>query len=224
MLEGGNNFPYFERYRYLFDLLGEVRGKRILELCCGHGHLAVYLARRGARLVGVDISAAAIEYAQARVEANGCRGRLAFSRHSACQLAFHRDAFDLVISNLAHHLLDWEKLGQEVHQVLKPGGRAIFVEPLGHNWFFQFVRRHPFYRTLASPDEKGHGVRLEDVERFGRPFRSCRAEGRHLLFTAKRVIRHRGLLRVLNRADEFLFQCFPRLRKWASVVVVEAVK
>ena len=119
---------------------------------------------------------------------------------------------------------DWESLGREVHRVLQPGGRAIFVEPLGHNWFFQLVRRHPFYHTLASPDERGGGVRFRDVERFGRPFRSCGVEGRHFLFTAKRVIHHRGLLRALDRADKALFRLLPRLRSWASVGIVEAVK
>ena len=224
VLDGGSNFPYYERYRYLFDCLGKVRGKRILELCCGNGYLAVYFARRGAQLVGIDISQVGIEYAQARVDANECRGRLSFARNSAYQLAFREGTFDFVISNSAHHLQDWELLGREVHRVLKPGGRVVFVEPLGHNWFFQFVRGHPFYHTLASPDEKGHGVRLEDAARFGRPFASWRAEGRHLLFTAKRVLRRRIVLRALDRTDQTLFRWFPGLRRWASVVVVEAVK
>lgn len=224
VLEGGNNFAYYERYRYLFDRLGEVRGKRILDLCCGNGYLAVYFARRGAWIAGVDISSVAIEHAHARVKANRLPERMAFLRNSAYELAFEDASFDLVISNSAHHLQDWGRLGSEVHRVLKPGGRAIFVEPLGHNWFFQFVRRHPFYHTLASPDERGHGVRLEDVQRFGRPFRECRVEGRHFLFTAKRVIRHRGVLGALDAADRFLFRYVPALAKWASVGIVEAVK
>ncbi len=224
VLEGGNNFAYYERYRYLFDRLGDVRGKSILELCCGNGYLAVYFARRGAWLAGIDISTVAIEHAQARVEANGCRRSLAFLRNSAYQLAFGRDTFDFAISNSAHHLQDWELLGREVHRVLKPGGRAVFVEPLGHNRLFQFVRRHPFYHTLASPDERGHGVRRPDVERFGRPFRQCRLEGKHFFFTAKRAIRHRGMLRAFHAADRFLFRHFPALERWAAVGIVEAVK
>lgn len=224
VLQGGHNFAYYERYRYLFDRLGEVSGKRLLELCCGNGYLAVYFARRGAWLAGVDISKVAIEHAHARAEANHCCDRLTFLRGSAHQLPFDRHVFDFAISNSAHHLPDWESLGREVHRVLKPGGRAVFVEPLGHNWFFQFVRRHPFYQTLASPDERGHGVRLEDVKRFGRPFRECRVQGKHFFFTAKRAIHHRGTLRALNAADQFLFRCFPSLERWASVGIIEAVK
>jgi SAM-dependent methyltransferase len=224
VLEGGSNYPYYERYRYLFDRLGEVRGKRLLELCCGNGYVAVYFARRGADVFGVDISTTAVRHAQARVAANSCEGHLQFLRNSAYELCFPADSFDFVISNSAHHLQDWETLGREVHRVLRPGGRAIFVEPMGHNWFFQFVRSHPFYQTLASPDEKGHGVRCEDAERFARLFRSCRLEGKHFLFTAKRVIRNRSLLRVLARIDHALFRAWPGLEKWASVCIVEAIK
>lgn len=224
VLAGGSNFAYYERYRYLFDRLGDVRGKRILELCCGNGYLAVYFARKGAWLAGVDISTVAVEHAQARVEANGCRDGLAFVRGSAFELAFAEGSFDFVVSNSAHHLQDWERLGEQVHRVLKPGGRAIFVEPLGHNRLFQFVRAHPFYHTLASPDERGHGVRFEDVRRFGRPFRECRVEGRHFLFTAKRVLRNRTVLRALWAADERLFRWLPGLGRWAAVGVIEAVR
>ncbi len=224
VLAGGANYPYYERYRYLFDRLGEVRGKRILELCCGNGYVTVYFAKRGAEVFGVDISTTAIRHAQARVAPNGCQGRLWFLRNSAYQLCFPDNFFDFVISNSAHHLQDWARLGTESHRVLKPGGRAIFVEPLGHNWFFQFVRRHPFYHTLMSPDEKGHGVRFEDAACFGRCFSRTSLEGKHFLFTAKRVIRNRGLLRVLDRIDRALFRGWPGLHRWAAVGVFEAEK
>jgi SAM-dependent methyltransferase len=224
VLEGGTNFAYYERYRYLFDRLGDVRGKRILELCCGNGYLAVYFARRGAWIAGVDISSVAVEHAQARVRANRLPGSMAFLRNSAYELAFADASFDLVISNSAHHLQDWERLGTEVHRVLKPEGRAIFVEPLGHNWLFQFVRRHPFYHTLASPDERGHGVLFEDARSFGMPFRDCRVEGKHFFFTAKRAIRNRSVLRALYAVDRMLFRSIPALQGWASVGIIEAVK
>lgn len=42
----------------LVDLLGDVRGMRILDLACGHGRITRELARRGARVTGIDISVA----------------------------------------------------------------------------------------------------------------------------------------------------------------------
>ena len=40
----------------LLDLLGSVAGLRVLDVACGHGRITRELARRGAELVGIDIS------------------------------------------------------------------------------------------------------------------------------------------------------------------------
>jgi 2-polyprenyl-3-methyl-5-hydroxy-6-metoxy-1,4-benzoquinol methylase len=50
----------------LFDLLGAVRGLRILDAACGHGRVTRELARRGAQVTGVDLSAALIDKALAQ--------------------------------------------------------------------------------------------------------------------------------------------------------------
>src|SRR5262247_3077029 len=49
----------------LLDLLGGVRGTRVLDLACGHGRIARELARCGARVVGVDISDVLLNMARA---------------------------------------------------------------------------------------------------------------------------------------------------------------
>src|SRR5438034_5050338 len=63
----------------LFRLLGPVAGRDVLDVACGHGRIARELARRGARVVGVDISAALIGKAERaeRAEPLGIRYRRA---------------------------------------------------------------------------------------------------------------------------------------------------
>ncbi|TYB66068.1 class I SAM-dependent methyltransferase [Nonomuraea sp. PA05] len=51
--------------RRLLDLVGPVAGRRVLEIACGHGRISRALARRGAEVVGADISAALIAKAEA---------------------------------------------------------------------------------------------------------------------------------------------------------------
>ena len=48
----------------LFELIGSVEGKRICDLGCGQGEVARALARRGAAVVGVDVSPRMLEYAR----------------------------------------------------------------------------------------------------------------------------------------------------------------
>ena len=57
----------------LLGLIGDVAGLRLLDLACGHGRLARELARRGGRLVRVDLSAALLEKARAQELAVDCR-------------------------------------------------------------------------------------------------------------------------------------------------------
>ena len=54
-------------------LLGDVAGKRVLDLGCGAGHNAVALARAGARVIAVDESADQIGHARAAVDAADVR-------------------------------------------------------------------------------------------------------------------------------------------------------
>src|SRR5438270_13755055 len=59
-----------------FDMLGEVRGKCVLDLGCGHGMASVVLARRGAEVVGCDLSLGYVREARLRAEANNVRTQL----------------------------------------------------------------------------------------------------------------------------------------------------
>src|SRR2546423_1303681 len=51
-----------------FDLLGDVDGKRVLDLGCGHGMASVVLARRGARVVACDLSLGYVREAHTRAD------------------------------------------------------------------------------------------------------------------------------------------------------------
>ncbi len=56
------------RLRRVLALLGDVKNKRILDIGCASGYLGAELKRRGAYVVGVDISAGAIEVAQRKLD------------------------------------------------------------------------------------------------------------------------------------------------------------
>jgi ubiquinone/menaquinone biosynthesis C-methylase UbiE len=53
----------------LLDLLGPPQGRRVLDLACGHGRVAREVARLGATVIGVDLSAALLDKARAHEDA-----------------------------------------------------------------------------------------------------------------------------------------------------------
>jgi ubiquinone/menaquinone biosynthesis C-methylase UbiE len=111
----------------LLDVIGDVRGLRILEIACGNGYLARHLAARGARSVaGIDASRPTIARALAR-ERSDPRG-VRFQVGDASHLdRFAKGSIDLVVANMA--LMDIEDGAgtiREVARVLDPGGRFVF--------------------------------------------------------------------------------------------------
>jgi SAM-dependent methyltransferase len=110
-------------------LLGDVGGKRVVDLGCGRGDNAIVLARAGAHVIGVDASAGQLERLRRRAEL--AEVRVETHRSDAADLAFLRaDSIDLAISTgLVDHLEDLDRFLRQVHRVLRPGAAFVFCYP-----------------------------------------------------------------------------------------------
>ena len=79
-------------------LFGDVRGKSMLEICCGSGHSLAYNAKKGAKeLWGVDLSQKQLENAAKLLEENGCSAKL-FCAKMEEELDVPKGYFDYVYS------------------------------------------------------------------------------------------------------------------------------
>src|SRR5215470_13161843 len=105
-------------------LLPDVEGKRVLDLGCGLGQLALYLAERGAaKVVGVDIS----EHMLAVAQAERAHPRIIYRREALEHVVFDSERFDLVVSSLAfHYVEDYAGLVERIAGWLSPGGVLVF--------------------------------------------------------------------------------------------------
>lgn len=103
--------------------LGEVRGNKVLDLGCGTGRHASWLAHAGADVTAIDFSEGMLAEARRKPGAASIR----FVIHDLHQrLPFDDGAFDAVVSGLVmEHLRDLEAFFSEAHRVLKPSGRAV---------------------------------------------------------------------------------------------------
>lgn len=111
--------------RIVLDSLRVKGGDTVIDIGCGTGVFAVYAARQGVRVQGVDVSEAMLQRARQRVAATAVDG-VSFA-HAGFLTYEHRGApADGVVSTLAlHHLPDfWKGVAlARVRAMLKPGGR-----------------------------------------------------------------------------------------------------
>jgi SAM-dependent methyltransferase len=203
-------------------MLGDVRGKRVLEYGCGHGMASVVLARRGATVTGIDLSAGYVEEASRRAIANEVTAE--FRQADAECMPFADGSFDAVWGCAVLHHLDLQWAGAELNRVLKPGGVAVFCEPWGGNPILEFARRHlPYPGKHRTPDERP--LRTTDLEGLREHMAELSVHGFQLLGMARRLVRRESRTSGwLDRLDAAVLRRWPRLENWCRYVVIRMVR
>jgi SAM-dependent methyltransferase len=118
--------------RYSAAILDGCAGKDVLEYGCGPGWYSFPLAERGARVTGIDISSTAIARATAQA-ASRPQLQLRFEVADAEDLPFADASFDRVCGSGILHHLNIAAAARQIRRVLRPGGDAIFIEPVAYN-------------------------------------------------------------------------------------------
>jgi SAM-dependent methyltransferase len=147
--QAGPTEPVFRR---MLDMLGDdLSNARVLDYGCGDGWITTQLAQRGATVSAFDISDTAVAQTRETLRNAGLDHRCDVRVMAGEQLAYPDDTFDIAVGFAILHHLEMERALGELHRVLKPGGQALFAEPLASNPLIRLYRRlTPQYRT---PDE-----------------------------------------------------------------------
>jgi SAM-dependent methyltransferase len=196
--------------RYERLLTEHARGAVALDYGCALGDWALQLAPHAAQMHGIDISDVAIHSATAAAARAGLTNTH-FQVMDAHHTLYPDNYFDLVFGIGIIHHLDTGRSLQEVARILKPGGVAIFREPLGCNPVINLYRTAtPQART---PDE--HPLVVADRAIAERHFTKSRWTFYGLLTLASVPLRRAGLgqvvYRLLAKIDDVLLRV-PGLR------------
>jgi SAM-dependent methyltransferase len=185
----------------------------------------VLLALKGARVVGIDLSAALVDIAAERARINGVGDTMRLFVTSAHALPFADNSFDMVFGSAVLHHLDLQRTAAEVFRVLRPAGRAIFKEPVRSSSALRAIRASiPYCAPDVSPFERV--LTDADLELFAHDF----ILGRSRPFSLPHInmaqlmpgiCQHMHKLFVL---DAMLLRSFPALTNLASSRVFELVK
>ncbi len=106
------------------DAIGDPRGLDAIDIGCGTGRHALWLASQGAAVTGVDLTEAMLDEARRKPHAD----RVRFLLHDVHEgLPFDDGSFDLAVSGLVlEHIQHLDRFFAEAARVLRPGGRGVF--------------------------------------------------------------------------------------------------
>jgi len=168
--EAGDSGVWHQRHDIdpvVFDVLGSVKNKIILEIGCGNGYLSRLLAERGAKITAVDLSKKFIRIAKEKESAKPL-GIKYFVRDAANLYGIKSRQFDVVISSMMlMDVADAQEVIKEAGRVVKKGGRIVFS--ITHPVFIEGGQKW---------------VRI----RIGRKDYSARAVTKYLIPHAKKVV------------------------------------
>ncbi len=122
------NVPFFNiGGRASIDELAEMchigKHSRVLEVGCGTGGNACYLAKKyGCTIVGIDVAEHMVQQARERAIAEGLTDKASFEAGDAHHLKFPDGCFDAVITVFVSQFFEIQKIFKEFTRVLKQGG------------------------------------------------------------------------------------------------------
>ncbi|MGB7055389.1 MAG: class I SAM-dependent methyltransferase [bacterium] len=161
MIDTKPHNAYYERPAML-SLLPKVRGNRVLDAGCGPGAYAQILVRRGAEVVGVDISPKMLRLARERV---GDKVEFHQADLTKPMKFLKGSSFDVVISPLViPYIRDLNRLFKDFYRVLRSPGVLVFSDghPFGDYLFFKRKRKSKnYFKTeLVGLTWRGFGIRV----------------------------------------------------------------
>jgi 2-polyprenyl-3-methyl-5-hydroxy-6-metoxy-1,4-benzoquinol methylase len=202
-------------------LMGDIQDKSLLDFGCGMGEEAVYFAKLGARVTAIDISEVGIRLTRQRARHNGVGDRVDARVMRADPTQLSAASFDLVHGlGILHHLPDLAQALGEVKRLLKPGGTAVFLEPLGDSPVIETIKdwllEHIDKDAVTEHEEN---LKLADLRRHEHMFSEMEIYPYHLLYRVKRFF-PRSARNVLRRIDHRVLSLFPQLDHYAGAAVI----
>lgn len=205
---------------FYYHLLAPLAGKDVLEIACGNGIDASLCAHHGANVHAYDLSEKSIEMTRQRAAVNGVDKNLQLEVGGDLTQAFNGKTFDAVIGYAAlHHLpLPIEDIAVQVRNRLKPGGVAVFAEPMINSRALHALRKCvPI--AIAEDTEDEQPLNDSDIAKFAYPFdRVVRRDFQMLSRVWPLFPNSWALAKSLHWLDH-QFLKFPFLRRFATVAV-----
>ncbi|GIU78050.1 MAG: methyltransferase [Bryobacteraceae bacterium] len=158
------------------EWLGDLRGKRVLEIGCGAGNiLTMEIARAAGEYVGVDLLEDRVRKLQERLQAAGLEQARA-QAGDVLAMDGSMGRFDVIYAgSVLHAFGDIDRAAGALQGLLKPGGVLVAWEPMNTGWAVRLARG--LYRPFQPNRKWHHPLTVSDVGKWGEHFRLEGARG-----------------------------------------------
>jgi 2-polyprenyl-3-methyl-5-hydroxy-6-metoxy-1,4-benzoquinol methylase len=147
--------PWFNK-EFRFQLLGDLRGKRVLDVGCGDGINSALMAKAGAHVTGVDISPGSVELCKQRARLEGIESRTQYLCSPLEAIELPEEHFDIIWGDgILHHVIpELDGVMRQLMKWAKPGALFVFSEPVSLTPWLRKLRKGVPIHTDATPDER----------------------------------------------------------------------
>lgn len=205
------------------EFLGDLRDLHVLEYGCGLGEISTLLAKSGAHVTTFDLSPKSVLTCRHRAALNGVDDQIQLAVAAGEHLPYADECFDVIFGKAILHHIDAEIGWMDISRVLKSGGKAVFVEPMGMNPVLNFVRDHVPY-PHKNPRGADRPLNYADIHLWGKGFGQFRYREIQLLSMLERGFGFHRNFSFFRQVDDFLLKYMPFLRRFCRYIVMYCVK
>lgn len=214
-------------WEWAFHLVGDIRGKHVLEIGCGGGWITRMLAAKGAIVSAIDISEEGCISTRLKLSQNGLPYDTVCVM-DAHNMTFPAASFDLVFMAGTLHHVNLPKVLEGVRRILRPGGAIVCYEPMRYGIAMRTLKE--MWLQLNGLSDHNHTDNEEaltdsDLAPFHEVFESGVVRKFNLLAKTNRLKNRFGVLaQTLRWVDYFLLESFPFLGRYCTCVVCRFYK
>jgi len=210
---------------FAFHLMGPLENKTVLDLGCGNGLNTVILAALGARVISVDISDESLRLTEERAKVNKVNRSVTLVHSDAAGIPIDAESTDLVLCAAILHHVDCVATAKQIRRVLKPGGRAVFMEPLlGPALFGAIKRLLPKSEGVTDDERPLTHEQVADVSRSVGLHGRSRIFGLTMRGVSRLGIASWPVIKKSHQLDAWILRQFPVFDSLGSPIVWEATR
>jgi ubiquinone/menaquinone biosynthesis C-methylase UbiE len=150
--------------QFVLEQFGDVHGMHVLDYGCGAAEGGIFLAKRGAKVVAIDVSPGMLDLAQRLAKKHGVELETRVVSGDAIPAA--DGEFDRVYGNGVLHHVPLRTAIPELARIMKPSAIGCFIEPLPYNPVINVYRK--IAEAVRTPDEKP--LSFGQIEQFRSSF------------------------------------------------------